>query len=114
MTGGFHQNPATPKTNLTESNRELNQMYAKLRKIRETKKWTPESIQDLHQIHLNLESQYSQDWLLRYELLELICLFKVDLPFETLLRKRLGEISQLSLEKAETIGRGLELLKDFS
>jgi len=70
-TGGYRQRPRNPKTNLTQSNRALNELYAEVRAIRESKKsGLGESAKRLEEIHILLEQDHSMDWLLRLELLE--------------------------------------------
>ena len=113
VTGGYHQEPARPKTNLTPENSELNELYARVREIREgTEKSThsPQIIAELVNLHDCLEKRYPDDWLLRFELLELGITGMLKLPFEHKIRKRLFEISQASKEKSEIIQRGLGLL----
>lgn len=101
-TGGFRQEPQSQKTNLTEANRELNQLYARVREFRESGARGPE----LSQIFEKLERAYPEDWLLRYELLEL----KTGATWESQLRERLALIAKASGEKGELIARGLDLL----
>jgi phenylalanine-4-hydroxylase len=105
-TGGFHQEPGQQKTNLTDKNRALNDLYAKVRKLRET----GAALGELTQVHVALEKNHREDWLLRYSLLELSAAQKISAPWEKAIRARLDEISGTSAEKAELIARGLELL----
>jgi phenylalanine-4-hydroxylase len=111
-TGGFHQDPGKQKTNLTEENRELNLLYARVRKIRETSKLSPGEVEkELIQIHQNLEEGYPQDWLLRYELIELCSMRKLNLPWIGQIKKKLQEVSTKNPEIGRIISRGLELLE---
>ena len=105
VTGGYKQLPRRQKTNLTNENRELNDLYAITRKARESG-----NASGLDEVHELLEKKYPNDWLLRYELLELIKIRGLKAPWEKQVRKRLLEISTASKEKAEMIQRGLELL----
>jgi phenylalanine-4-hydroxylase len=66
--GGFQQKPRKPKTNLTEENRALNGLYADVRMARET---SPKDVTTLEKIASILSQHYSQDWLLRLELVEI-------------------------------------------
>jgi phenylalanine-4-hydroxylase len=114
-TGGFQQEPAKPKTNLTKNNQELNSLYAKVREFREQATQVgslPENrLSELDTIHRQLESHFSQDWLLRYELLELCKQFDLQPSWERPCRKRLDQITrEASPDISETIQRGLKLL----
>lgn len=108
-TGGYRQEPRHPKTNLTDANRELNTLYAKVREIRE-KKEASRRIRDLYEIHSALEKKYPEDWLLRYELLELLVTERLRAPWESALRENLSKIARKSLELDEMISRGMALL----
>lgn len=118
-TGGFQQAPANPKTNLTAENKELNTLYAQMRKLREELRSRPtqDLLAGIHTIHEALEGSYPKDWLLRYEVLEMleqmrsqgIELGKIQ-GIEKKIRQRLGEISSADPEYAEIIQRGLSLL----
>ncbi|MEO5968812.1 MAG: aromatic amino acid hydroxylase [Bdellovibrionia bacterium] len=109
-TGGFHQDPGKQKSNLTEDNKELNELYGKLRSLREAKTWNKSSTAALSDLHLWVQRRYPSEWLFRYELLELLVEHKLNLPWAEEVRTRLKEISQESPEKGEMIKRGLELL----
>ncbi len=110
-TGGFHQEPGKQKSNLTAKNRTLNELYSKVRNIRDLNQWDQSTWKKLSEIHEKLEEIDSTDWLLRFELLELAVLNSATLPWIKTLRERLAEISKGSPEKAEMIQRGLDLLK---
>jgi phenylalanine-4-hydroxylase len=109
-TGGFKQDPGKQKSNLTEENKELNDLYGILRKLRESKTWSKGSTAALSDLYTLVCRRFPSDWLLRYELLEMIIEHKLDLPWAEEVRTRLKEISQESPEKGEMINRGLELL----
>ena len=110
-TGGFDQPPGIPKTNLTDDNRNLNDLYAKVRFIRDSRR---EDAAALLEIHDQLEQSYPDDWLLRYELLELDHAWRLTSPWTPsttkTIHERLRAISTQSAEKAELIRRGLEVL----
>jgi phenylalanine-4-hydroxylase len=110
-TGGFKQRPGKQKSNLTPSNKGLNALYARVRKLRDeaAESGKPDAAA-LSEVHGALETQYPQDWLLRYELLELDSKYKLGSSWSTPIRKRFDEISRGDSSKAEMIGRGLELL----
>jgi phenylalanine-4-hydroxylase len=124
-TGGFGQPPAKPKTNLTDSNRALNDLYARVRSLRDrsqsgqksaqgdsSKAEMPvaEMLKELTQIHDELEKNHRSDWLLRYELLELEHQFQLNSPWAVTTKTRLSEIAKTAKDKADMISRGLELL----
>jgi len=100
-TGGFKQRPGDPKTNLTPENKELNELYAQVRKVRESKSVDMKTLEHVHQL---LEMKYPYDWLLRLELLE----FKG--PWEDIVRKRLEAIASTNTDQRELIERGLKAL----
>ncbi len=101
-TGGYQQNPREPKTNLTSHNRVLGELYQKVRQMRETKS----NLSELESIYEQLNKNYPQDWLLRYEILEL----NPDFKHATQIKVQLAQISKTSTAVAQLISRGLELL----
>jgi len=105
--GGHTQKPREPKTNLTEENRELNLLYAKVRELREK---NSADLSTLTQIHSTLESKYPMDWLLRLELLEVLSRTKLKADWVAQLRSRLKEIAVTRKDRAEMIARGLEVI----
>lgn len=109
-TGGFQQPPGKPKTNLTPENRDLNRLYARVRELRESKVTDSELNQSLQSIHDELEKNHPQDWLLRYELLELNSLRGLKGQWENTIRSALENISRDMQDGGETIARGLRLL----
>lgn len=124
-TGGFGQPPAKPKTNLTNSNRALNDLYARVRTIRDraqgsatgksqagalSDEMKSKMLTELTQIHEELEKSYRSDWLLRYELLELEHQYHLNSPWAETVKNRLGEIARTGKDKADMISRGLGLL----
>jgi phenylalanine-4-hydroxylase len=108
-TGGFHQPPTHPKTNLTPENRALNALYGEVRAIREAGA-APQKTAELSRIQSTLDAEHPDEWLLRYELLELSQSARLRAPWEPAVRKRLEAIAAQSAEKREIIGRGLEVL----
>lgn len=111
-TGGFKQPPGRQKSNLTDSNKELNDLYAQVRKIRES---TPPGLmtQGLIDVFSKLEASYPDDWLLRYELLELNFTHRLRASWVDAAQKRLDTIAASSKDKAELISRGLAALRDL-
>ncbi len=116
-TGGFKQEPRRQKTNLTPANRTLNELYARVRKLREEAaagKLEPETLErQLGQVNDELDKNHPEDWLLRYELLELEGSQKLQSPWQAGVRSRLVKLSRKDegpQSGAELIKRGLELL----
>lgn len=109
-TGGFNQTPNKPKTNLTEKNKPLNLLYSKVRELREEAKPDQAAIQELAAIYSKLESEFPEDWLLRYELLELDKTHRLHSPWAKKVKTDLEKISTTALDKSEMILRGMELL----
>ncbi len=111
-TGGFHQSPGKQKTNLTEANRPLNALYKSVRELREKiKKPGDRELAQLDEVAEELESKFKEDWLLRYELLELASQWKLSKPaWEPALRTRLAEASKRDPHVGELLERGYKLL----
>jgi phenylalanine-4-hydroxylase len=110
--GGFKQEPGQHKTNLTEQNRALNSLYEKMRAARAAGLSGEVLLRELTFIHEALEKARSQDWLLRYSLLEAAVAQGLHASWEAQVRARLKEIAATSQEKAELISRGVALLKE--
>ncbi len=114
-TGGFKQSPMSPKTNLTDNNRRLNEYYADIRRLRETSAEVPPQLAQLVTLETALAKEYPEDWLSRLELLEIMDQQTYSDSTARSLRKRLGKslgaIQKLSPDRDELISRGLELLK---
>lgn len=100
-TGGPAQEPGHPKSNMTEENRALNALYAQVRTARERGQAAPTTVLD------TLNRDYPNDWLLRYELLEL-AQAQGDLQQVQALRKALEKLARIKPEAKELIARGLE------
>lgn len=114
-TGGLKQAPGKPKTNLTSANRELNNLYAQVRSLRDKGKAygkAPEgTAEELQRIQKSLDQHYPSDWLLQYELLELNSLWKLNAAWERAGRQKLERIAHGSPRPLrDTILRGIELL----
>lgn len=95
------------KTNLTDENKTLNEIYRDIRSLREKGKASAESLSLIY----GRLAAHSTDWLSRLELLEMA---KTASPNELCvrLRKDLDQISHLKPSHRELIDRGLALL-DF-
>jgi len=109
-TGGFKQDPGKPKTNLTPENRALNDLYARVRRIREAGPVGPAQAGELATIHAEVEARYPEDWLLRYELLELDSRDRLGAPWAPAARAALEGFVSRAADGGATIRRGLELL----
>jgi phenylalanine-4-hydroxylase len=109
-TGGFKQSPQIPKCNLTEENKTLNQLYARVRELREQKASGHDLDMALTLIQKELDKDFPEDWLLRLELLELAGAQKINPNWVTKLKSDLDRIALLGLDKKQMIQRGLALL----
>jgi phenylalanine-4-hydroxylase len=115
-TGGFHQDPKLPKTNLTPANRGLNEFYQRVRKVREKQAsaLTTDGVSELKAIVEKLDREFPQDWLLRYEILELAQESSTLAELAKDLRSRLEQIAKQDSTPgrphAELIQRGLAVL----
>jgi phenylalanine-4-hydroxylase len=105
-TGGYKQRPASQKTNRTAANRPLEDLYAQVRAIRESKQVQAQT-EKLALIQKELGQKFPQDWLLRLELLELDKKHGLKSPWASDMKKQLDSIARGSKEKAELIQRGL-------
>ncbi len=105
--GGFTQKPRSQKSNLTQENQDLCKLYAQVREMREKKKPIDTKMTE---IVAELERKYPQDWLLRYELIELDQTHQLHSSWIPELKKNLNQIAQTSKDLSELIKRGLEVL----
>ncbi len=114
-TGGHKDIKNTQSSNLTKENTQLNEFYGEVRKIRDefskTKKASQNAINILEEIYRKLKSEYPNDWLLRYELLEINYEFSLKALWAPNVMNELLHLSKESHEKEKLIGRGLALLK---
>lgn len=108
-TGGFQQPPGNPKTNLTSENRLLDGLYQQVREVRESGK-VAQQLSRLNQIQSELDKKYPQDWLLRFELLELNSTYSLKAAWAQSTLQRLRQIAGESKPISEMIERGLALL----
>ena len=100
-----------PKTNATELNLELGALYLQVRMLRESGRERPNLASELSRIHETLEKKYSDDWLLRLELLELNKNFELHAGWEKTIEARLMEISANAEDRRNMITRGLRLIR---
>lgn len=111
-TGGFKQLPMTPKCNLTPENRGLNELYAEVRRVREAELQGNALLAVLEKTETILENEHPEDWLLRLEILELVCEHSLIASFAERVRGRLTEIRKLSPDRNDMIARGLAVLEE--
>jgi phenylalanine-4-hydroxylase len=110
-TTGFSVKARKQKTNLTEENRNLVPLYQKLRDIRENNLWGASQVQDIKNIVNQLDSQYKDDWLLRFEIFELLKDHSVENELCEKLLTDLVRISSQAPNIKMLVDRGLELLR---
>ncbi len=99
------------KSYLSSTKQSLCHLYQTVRTLRETPPARSQIAQHLEQIHLELESKHPLDWLLRFELLEILSEHALKPTWESRLTERLREIGKTSSDQWELIQRGMELLK---
>ncbi len=101
------------KTNLTDDNLQLNELYERVRKLRESgssREPPASAVTVLEEVHGRLVAGYPDDWLLRWELLELDQLWKLRSSWRPAATSRLASIASKSPDREQMIRRGLELL----
>lgn len=101
------------KTNLTDENLGLNRHYEEVRRLREApaNAMKPEALSAaLARILDRLDDEHPEDWLLRWEILELDHSRKLKAPWRPRILSRLASIAARSAEKEQLIRRGMELL----
>lgn len=112
-TTGDRYEPGLHKTNLTASNRPLNEIYRRVREIREGRRGA-ESKAELDRLRENLDRDHGGDWLLRWELLELGIRCQLDSAWTASLREQLLGLRKTDRQVAESIDRGLQLLEKLA
>jgi phenylalanine-4-hydroxylase len=107
--GEARYEPGIHKTNLVEGNRTLNDLYARLRRVRDEGR-VRERPAELDAIASELERAHPHDWLLRWELLELDREHALEARWSRGVREQLLRIRGDGAGVAESIDRGLALL----
>lgn len=97
------------KTNLTNENKKLNELYQKMRDIREKNVTESQSKKEIASIYSELKTISPEDWLLRLEILEL--LNKKEVLYQNILND-LKSIILKNPEKKTLITRGLALIDE--
>lgn len=105
----LNQPPNKPKTNLTEANRPLNELYRRVREQR-SRPASPQVLDAIEALSRELAALpgAEQDWLLRYELLELADQVRGGEALAQELESQLLKLQAGGSEKAELIRRGLD------
>lgn len=101
------------KTNLTDDNLGLNELYSKFRRLRDTPTDATNSAQltePLSRLLDQLDAEHPNDWLLRWEILEFEHGRKLKAPWRARVLTKLASIAASSKEKEQLIRRGMELL----
>jgi len=97
------------KTNLTDENLYLNELYTHVRKTRDRGR-SEGSLEELNRIHALLDERFPSDWLLRLELLELDQTWKLGAPWRSAVLSKLAVIASSDSVSERLIRRGMELL----
>lgn len=112
--GEDHPDAGQQKSNLTIETEGLNQLYSKVRGIREGlvqgRVSSDEARSLLEGLYRGFCQDYREDWLLRYELIELSVRFNLKLVSEGAIREELRKICLKSQDLRELIQRGLEVI----
>ncbi len=96
------------KSNLTEENRALNELYASVRDFREQKRTQLDQLDvELKELH----DFYPEDWLLRLEFFELYKKFAPDSLATARLKKNLIELQQQFPALNDLIERGIQVIE---
>jgi phenylalanine-4-hydroxylase len=107
--GGYQQKPRKPKTNLTDENRALNGLYAEVRTLREKQGRLDQQV--LEKVASILRQDYPDDWLLRFELLELAKIENLSAPWVEQVNQELEGLARSDLKIGELIQRGRKSLQ---
>jgi phenylalanine-4-hydroxylase len=98
------------KSNLTQENTVLNDLYREVRQTREQGGWDATTPSLLDRLTRQLDTVAPEDWLLRLELLELYAKVAPHSVVAAQIRNQLKQISESSSETKDLIDRGLELI----
>jgi phenylalanine-4-hydroxylase len=110
-TTGFSVKARKQKTNLTKDNMNLVPLYQKVRDLREKNTWGSSQISEIKNILTRLDTEFKEDWLLRFEILELFRDHTTEKDVCDKLMKDLAQISATAPNIKMLIDRGLELLQ---
>lgn len=92
--------------NLQGSQKELNELFQKVRDVRDNKK----ALQELDSVLASLQKNFPKDWLLRFELIELALKRNEKATYFKPLLNELKELRKLDASHMELIDRGLNYL----
>ena len=96
------------KTNATKENENINSLYLKIRKLRESEK---KNLIVLGSLAEEAKDHFSKEWLVQLELLELFKKFQISDDLSSALEKRLIKLSNENNQLKDLINMGLDLLK---
>lgn len=103
--GSYSSNPHISQ--LTHEQKELNELYQKVRSLRE-KTFDAEELSSVAQ---TLKNKYPRDWLLRYEILELCLMRKLQEQEFSKLKEELKNLRSVDATHKELIDRGFRYLQ---
>jgi len=101
-----------PKSNLTPENKRLNALYAVVRKQRDltsNSPFSPNILVALEEVYRELSRDYANDWLLRFDILEILRATHQSPSWKADVKKDLDELKALSPTMDELISRGLQV-----
>ncbi len=107
--GEDYKETASQSSNVTESNKDLVPLYAKVREIREAGT-AKERVAELNEIYETLKNGWPEEWLLVWELLELNHKYELGAPWADEAHKRVAEIAETNEIDGPNIKRGLALV----
>jgi phenylalanine-4-hydroxylase len=109
-TTGFSVKARKQKTNLTSENMNLVPLYQQVRDIRENKIWGSLQVKEIKNILSKLDIEFLDDWLLRFEVYELLKAHGAEyIELCEKLKKDLARIATTGLNTKMLIERGLNL-----
>jgi phenylalanine-4-hydroxylase len=112
-TEGFSIKARKQKTNLTEENMNLVPLYQKVRDFREAGHWNANYMAEVKNILVQLDVKFKDDWLLRFEILELLNSHNAEKEVCAKIEEQLTRISASASNIKMLVDRGFELLAHF-
>jgi phenylalanine-4-hydroxylase len=110
-TGTMKQSTQKQKTNLTATNKKLNEIYRRVAEIRASRSDAQSLSPALAKIFEDVSVQFPEDWLLSMELLELAGTHDLTDPWVARCKKHLDDFARRSDEMKNLIDRGLFLIQ---
>lgn len=105
----MHEPNNLQKSNFTSDNKRLNELYAKIRKIRESKKITDSHVTEIQEILKELRLQHPVDWLSRIEIMEVLAKNESTKHLKMELHDELKAIERLVPDQRDLIHRGIQV-----